>query len=40
MMAMLQGGESILENYMAKEKTPQYGSVKAHHIYQDDDTII
>jgi len=39
MMAMLQGGGSILENYMAKEKRPEYGNVKAHHIYQDDDTI-
>jgi hypothetical protein len=39
MMATLQGGGSNLENYMAKEKRPQYGNVKAHHIYQDDDTI-
>jgi hypothetical protein len=37
MMAMLQGGGSILENYMAKEKIP---NVKADHIYQDDDAII
>jgi orotate phosphoribosyltransferase-like protein len=38
MMAMLQGGGSNLEN-MAKEKRPQYGNVKAHYTYQDDDTI-
>jgi hypothetical protein len=40
MMAMLQGGGSILEKYMAKEKRPQYGNVKAQYTYQDDDTII
>jgi orotate phosphoribosyltransferase-like protein len=37
MMAMLQGRESILENYMAKEKKP---NVKAHYTYQDDDATI
>jgi hypothetical protein len=31
MMAMLQGVGSNLENYMAKEKRPQYGNVKAHY---------
>ena len=39
MMAMLQGGGSNLENYVAKEKRPQYRNVKAHYNYQDDDTI-